>query len=65
MKHHDQSLSQEAVISDAAFILLAPCQWGSHPDSRAYNLIVIFGAPGPINGRGVARQTHTVTFLKF
>ncbi len=26
---------------DAMLYLLSPCQWGSHPDSQAYKLIVI------------------------
>ncbi len=36
---------QEDVINDTrvfkhCLILLAPCQWGSYPDSYAYNLIL-------------------------
>ncbi len=35
-------VTNKVVLSNAIFALLAPCQWGSHPDSHIYTLMIIF-----------------------
>ena len=40
------------------FIILAPCQWGSYPDSHAYKLFIILQYDGQGNGVYWKKKQH-------